>query len=88
MMLPVIRDLASKYSKPELDAAAERFEQKRENIYDVTGHDEAEILTHLLMASRVREKVDGGLTLAEALREHSQSVRKILTGLPSAKPKV
>jgi hypothetical protein len=85
MMLPVIRDLAGKYTKAELDKAAELFETKRENPYGVQGHDEAEILTNLLMASRVREKVEAGMPLAEALRDHSQSVRKILTGL--SKPK-
>jgi len=84
-MLPVIRRLAEKYTKAELDQAAELFEQKRENVYAVEGHDEAEVLTNLLMASRVRDKVDGGMPLAEAVRDHSQSVRKILTGL--GKPK-
>ena len=81
MQLPIIRELASKHTVLELERAAEAFESSRENSFNVGGKDEAEILTHLLMAAVVRAKMDGGLSLPDALREHSQSVRSMLTGL-------
>ncbi len=81
MKMPIIRELASKHAKVDLEAAAEALESKGENVLGVEGDGIAEQLTHLLMAAKIRGKMDKGMSLPEALREQSQSVRKILTGL-------
>lgn len=85
MMLPVIRKLATDHSADELNRAADAYENGRQNTLKVEGRDEAEILTNLLMAAVVRGKMESqGITLQEAIREHSKSVQKMLSG--SKKP--
>ena len=81
MILTVIRTLASSHTAEELSKAAASYETERHNPLNVEGKDEAEILTNLLMATTVREKMEKqGLSLQDAIREHSRSVQKILSG--------
>jgi hypothetical protein len=79
MILPVIRELASKHTKAELDQAVYAFETEGQNTLEVRGKDEGEILTNLLMAAAVRERMEGaGLSLQDAIREHSRAIQKII----------
>lgn len=78
MIIPVIRELASKHSVQELEMAAQALETEQKNVLNVQGKDEGEILTNLLVAAEIREKVDAGMTLPEALREKSRSIQGLL----------
>lgn len=78
MILPVIRELAEKYTVRELEAAALSFEEKRENTLNVRGKDEGEVLTNLLMAAVVRQKVEDGMPLIDAVREHTKMIQGII----------
>jgi hypothetical protein len=80
MKIPIIRELASKHSSKELHGAAAEFETSRHNSLNVTGDDEGEILSNLLMAAVIKEKVEGGLSLSDALREHTKSIQNIIKG--------
>ena len=84
MILSVVKELVSKYTKPEIDAAIERFESSLENILGVEGKDDGEKLSNLLAAVQIRERMDKGMSLNDAIREHSQRVRSILQ--PPKKP--
>ncbi len=79
MILSVIRELAEKYSTPQIEAAAESFEKDRSNTLQVRGKDEGEILSNLLMAAVVRKKMDAGLSLSDAVREHSKTIQSIIS---------
>lgn len=79
MIVSVVRDLVSKFTKPELDEAISKFESSRENALNVEGHDDGEKLSNLLAASAIRARVDKGMSLNDALREHSARVRSILS---------
>jgi len=78
MILPVIRDLATKYTSEELNRAALQFEEKGENTYEVKGKDEGEVLTNLLMAAEIRVKVEAGTPLADAVRDFTRMVQTIV----------
>ncbi len=79
MILGVIRELAKGYSKVQLENAAKLFEREKNNYLAVSGKDEGEILSHLLMAILIREKLDGGMPLNEALKEHGRMIQGIVT---------
>jgi hypothetical protein len=80
MKLPVIRALAQNHSLEEIEKAAGLFETERRNPLNVTGDDEGEILTHHLMAMEIRKKMEKqGLSLNDAIREHSNRIKKIIT---------
>jgi len=78
MIIPVIRELATQYTKTQLDEAAQLFENEQKNILNVQGKDEGEILTNLLLASVIRDKIDNGMSLPDALREQSRSIQGLL----------
>jgi len=79
MKIPVIRELAQKYTTAELTEAGDAFENERKNTLEVAGEDEGEILTNLLVAAVIRSKMDSGLSLQDALREHSKSLQGLLS---------
>ena len=79
MIVSVVRDLANRYSKSELDSAIEALETKRENTLGVAGKDDGERLSNLLAAAQIRSRMDKGMSLNDALREHSQRVRSMIS---------
>jgi hypothetical protein len=85
MIVTVVKALVEKHTKAELDDAIAKFESSRENVFGVEGKDDGEKLSNLLAASAIRARVDRGMPLNEAVREHSSRVRGILAK-PSQKP--
>jgi len=79
MNLPVVRSLVEKHSVAVITQAAATFEKNRENPLGVTGKDDAEILSNLLVAEFVGGLVEKGSTFQDAVRQYSQRVRAMIT---------
>ena len=78
MKIPVIRQLASQHDFDTLISAATKFEETRENKLQVTGEDDGEILTHLLLAARIREKMNQGIPIGDAIRDESRAIQNLI----------
>lgn len=87
MILPVIRELAAAHSLEVLKNAAERFEKDQENLLGSRGKDEGEILSNLLMAIEVRKKMDSGMDINDAIKDHTRMIRGLVRAAGQAKPK-
>lgn len=74
----VVRNLVDTHDLAVLESAADVFESSLKNTLGVSGDDDGEILSHLLVAIFVKKKMAKGLALNEALREYSQKVRKMI----------
>lgn len=85
MILSAVKDLVTKHTKAEIDEAITRFESTLENVLSVPGADDGEKLSNLLAASQIKARMDKGMSLNDAIREHSQRVRSILSK-PKPKP--
>jgi hypothetical protein len=79
----VCKDFAQRFTKAELDEAITAFETDLTNALNVPGKDEGEMLSHLLVAAFLRERMDQGTPINEALREYSQRVRSMIGGKKS-----
>lgn len=79
MKAGVIRKLAEAHSKAALDAAADALAEGDSIAIEVAGADDGERLTHLMLASRVRERADRGAPLKEAFREVMGEVRGVIS---------
>lgn len=79
MIVSEIRRLAEKHSLEELQSAADEFEKSRQNLLQVKGKDDGEIMSNYLAAAFVREQMNQGLSLNEAVRQYSARVRSILS---------
>jgi hypothetical protein len=75
---PAVRKLAERHSLAELEAAAEALSEEQPAAIEVEGEDDGERLTHLLLAARIRRRMDEGLPLKEAFREQMGQVRALL----------
>ena len=78
MKASTIRKLAKAHDVATLEGAAEAIAEREEDILGVDGVDLGEKLTHLMLAIRVRTKVDAGAKLSDAFREEIAGVREIL----------
>jgi hypothetical protein len=78
VILAVVKDLANKFSKEQLNEAAASFEADRTNLLSVEGKDEGEILSNLLVAAFVRTRMDKGMAMQDAIREYSSRVRGMI----------
>lgn len=78
MILSVVKDLVTRHSKAEIDDAIAKFENTLENLLNVDGKDDGEKLSNLLAASQIKARMDKGMAMNDAIREHSQRVRSIL----------
>ena len=58
MKAGAVRALAEAHDVPTLEAAAEALAEREENVLGVEGVDNGERLTHLMLAIRVRARVD------------------------------
>ncbi len=80
MKAPSVRAAASAYTSEQLAAAIEAIAEQGEESTDVTveGDDLGEKLTHLLLAARIRSRVDAGEELKDAFRAEMAAVRETL----------
>lgn len=79
MKAAVVRKLAGDHTAAELEAGAEAIAEREEDELGVDGDDLGEKLTHLMLALRVRQRVDAGEELKAAWRDEMRSVRALLT---------
>jgi hypothetical protein len=79
MKAGVVRQLATAHDLAALEAAAEAIAEREEEILAVEGHDIGERLTHLLLAARIRRRIDAGEDPKDAFRSEMASVRDILS---------
>ncbi len=78
MKATVVRSLAERHSVEELESAAEAMSEREEDPLAVEGGDLGEKLTHVMLAIRVRARVDGGEALKDAFRAEMAGVRDVL----------
>ena len=74
-----IRRLASEYQTAQLLEAIEAVTEEEREILEVDGDDLGERLTHLLLASRIRARMDDGVALKHAFRAEMSEVRGVLS---------
>lgn len=79
MKAPVVRSLAETYDVPRLEAFVEALAEREEDPPEVGGDDVGEKLTHVMLALRIRVRVDGGEPLKDAFRAEMASVRSVMT---------
>lgn len=79
MKATVVRHLAERYGMNELAVGAEAIAEYGEDRLGVEGDDLGEKLTHLLLAMRIRTRVDAGEALKDAFRAEMANVREVLT---------
>jgi len=75
----VVRNLAKAHTVAELEAGAEAIAEREEDELGIEGDDLGEKLTHLMLAVRVRRRVDEGEELKAAWRDEMKRVRDLLT---------
>ena len=78
MKAGTIRKLATKHDAATLEAAAEALIEGEELAIEVDGEDDGERLTHVNLALRIRQRVDGGEDVREAFRAVIGQVRGLL----------
>ena len=79
MKAGAIRSLAEAHTLSALEAAAEALAEREEDVLGVEGADAGEKLTHLMLAMRVRARVDAGEALKDAFRTEMAGVREVMT---------
>jgi hypothetical protein len=78
MDVKVIKDLAQKYSVDELNKLADEFEAS--GVAPVkTQDDPGDQMSDYLQAAELRNYLDQGMNVNEALREFSKRIRGVLT---------
>lgn len=73
-----VRKLCESHDTAALEAAAEALAETGEAPIAVEGEDPGEQLTHVLLATRVRKRMEGGEALKDAFRAEMASVRDLL----------
>ena len=72
--------LARDHTAEQLEqAAAELAEERSPTAIEVRGEDHGEMLTHVLLASRIRAQLDAVDALKDAFRDVMKDVRGVLT---------
>ena len=74
-----VRALAERHDLATLEAAVEAISEREEDVLGVEGADLGEKLTNVLLAIRVRTRVDAGEALKDAFRAEMASVRDVMT---------
>jgi len=74
-----VRSLAERFDVTTLEAAAEAMAEREEDVLGVEGDDLGEKLTHVMLAIRVRTRVEAGESLRDAFRAEIAGVREVLT---------
>lgn len=78
MKASAVRQAATDYTVAQLSEAIEAITDREEEILDVDGEDIGERLTHLMLARRIRERVELGQDMKEAFRAEMGKVRATL----------
>ncbi|MCB9664700.1 MAG: hypothetical protein H6732_11350 [Alphaproteobacteria bacterium] len=78
MKAAAVRRAAERYEGSALDAAIEALAEREEELLEIEGDDAGERLTHLLLARRVRTRMEAGEGLKEAFRAEMGAVRDVL----------
>ena len=78
MKANVVRKLAEAHDAAALGAAAESIAEEGVDALGVEGDDLGEKLTHLLLALRVRARLDAGEAMKDAFRAEMAGVREVL----------
>jgi len=73
-----VRSLAERHDVATLTAAAEAVAEREEDVLGVEGDDLGEKLTHIMLAMRVRTRVEAGEALKDAFRAEMAGVREVL----------
>ena len=74
------RRLASERTMADLDQACAELAEERPPFFEIAGADAGEQLTHVLLAKRIRERMDAhGEDLKDAYRHVMAGVRDVLT---------
>lgn len=79
MKAAVVRALADRHDVATLEQAAEAIAEREVDELGVEGDDLGEKLTHLMLAARIRRRVDSGEDPKSAFRAEMSSVRDVLT---------
>ncbi len=79
MKANVVRKLAETHDVAALGAAAESIAEEGVDTLGVEGDDLGEKLTHLMLAMRLRARVDAGEAMKDAFRAEMAGVREVLT---------
>ena len=79
MKAGAVRALAERYDVAALGAAAEAIAEGGADPEWVEGGDPGEKLTHVMLALRVRARMDSGEALKDAFRAEMAGVREVMT---------
>ncbi len=71
-----IRELAERFSPEEIECCITQQIEEGTNVCDLTGPSER-VISELSKASFVREQMDRGLSLMEAVRELARRIRTV-----------
>lgn len=78
MKAAAVRKLAEEHTLADLDAAAEAIAEREEELWPIEGDDLGERLTNVLLAIRVRTRIDAGEDAKDAFRAEMAAVRETL----------
>lgn len=73
------RRLALEKSADELSAAIDALSEERDPPFAVAGADHGEMLTNVLLAQRIRERIDRGEDAKDAFRAVMGEVRAVVS---------
>ena len=79
MKPPAVKKAAAAYTTEQLAAAIEAVTEREEELLAVDGDDMGERLTHLLLALRIRQRMDAGEDAKDAFRAEMASVRETVS---------
>ncbi|PIB35307.1 hypothetical protein BFP72_07795 [Reichenbachiella sp. 5M10] len=81
MQIPVIKELVEQYDVAQLTDAEEALLEELPLPIKVEGKDDGEVLTHILAAIWIIERMESNdLPFAKALREYTSKVRVSISG--------
>lgn len=78
MKASAVRRVAERYTSAQLAEAITALTEQEDELLEVDGEDLGERLTHLLLAQRVRGRMDAGEDLKDAFRAEMAAVRDTL----------
>lgn len=78
MKAAAVRKLCEAHETAALELASEALAETGEAAIAIEGEDAGEQLTHVLLALRVRKRIDAGEALKDAFRAEMGAVRDLL----------
>lgn len=80
MQIPVIKKLVENHSAEELENAEFCLMEEKELPFEVEGKDDGEVLTHLIAAGWIIEKMEkDDIPFPKALRAYTEKVRSSIS---------